>query len=780
MKDLTKNYQKWIQGLTKDQFDVFIKQFIKVYFKIDTVVITDSKGDGGIDVKVFENKRQHKIPIQVTIDPNVYTKLEKDLVKINNHISKNGYNDVFYFFYSNSAAEDKVIKLCNKAWDDFSYKLEVFDSKALSSYIEKPEYYNLREVLRDMIGSMINEERSYFSEHDKLRFDFMSFGDETMEIKNILIESSLLQILSEGEKLIIEVEKEISKVYKIANIKLLVSKVITNLLNEDKIKFCDSTKTKLILSKEIANKIIELRKNITIQESLFANNIGNIINDYKLRTDDQTLIKKIIEIYKASYHKHSNEVRNNIENNGRETSALIGFSKFIDNISDGKKTSEISERILELCEENDFLQKICIGELFCTLVDCPEFDSYRRRNNKFTIIDTPVLLFLICAMHNQDNIYENVRFTTAVALFEYIKSNQTFIKFLTTDGYVDETSSHLFSAIKLAPFCDLDFYKLLGGSRNIFYQYYDNLKKTGLTEFSFSEFLEEEFDIRFQGLNDDQLRNYLYEYVNNLLVSNNIEVRDVYRYDLEPDYKLQFKEIKKELEKIYDNKTNPRSPKAVKYDANTLCYLYDKELDEEELIDPTIITWDNSFFNLRKRYHRLHPNAKYWHVFRPSKFLDHIALMDFKIDTKSITSEVMTVIEEFNTDIETKIRSLNDVLCQIIDLKTESGMKLTKGISEIRKQRIYKIEKYKTDDIFDINVEASQPVDKLIINLSNHYTSEKARVNFDAFKRALTDSDLVEKFLGFISVELEHYYSHQNFKKDYLQRMDTLIESLNK
>ncbi|MCK4664192.1 MAG: hypothetical protein KAT68_15090 [Bacteroidales bacterium] len=133
MKDATKNYQRWIQSLTKDQFDVFIKKFIKEYFTVETVVLTDTKGDGGIDVKILEDRRNRKTPIQLTVDTNVYNKLEKDLAKIDDLINKYKYHDDFYFFYSKSAAERKILPLPDIAWDKYKIKLQIFDSKVLVS-----------------------------------------------------------------------------------------------------------------------------------------------------------------------------------------------------------------------------------------------------------------------------------------------------------------------------------------------------------------------------------------------------------------------------------------------------------------------------------------------------------------------------------------------------------------------------------------------------------------------------------------------------------------------
>ena len=149
--DYSKNYIKWIEGLTKDQFDIFIKSFIKDFWQVENVVITDGKGDAGIDVKILEGRKNKKIPLQITVDKNVYNKLEKDLVKINDLIEKFGYSDVFYFYYSRGAAEGKVIELTEKARTDYSMDLKIFDHKVIASYLDNPGYENTRSVLRNFL-----------------------------------------------------------------------------------------------------------------------------------------------------------------------------------------------------------------------------------------------------------------------------------------------------------------------------------------------------------------------------------------------------------------------------------------------------------------------------------------------------------------------------------------------------------------------------------------------------------------------------------------------------
>src|SRR5258705_8547828 len=101
-------YAKLIEALTKDQFDSIIISFIESFWNLESVVLVDGKGDGGLDVKLFNNKSHLKIPIQITIEKNPHSKLQKDLLKINQLITTYGYSNTFYFFSTHSISETKL------------------------------------------------------------------------------------------------------------------------------------------------------------------------------------------------------------------------------------------------------------------------------------------------------------------------------------------------------------------------------------------------------------------------------------------------------------------------------------------------------------------------------------------------------------------------------------------------------------------------------------------------------------------------------------------------
>src|SRR5690606_5261395 len=106
------------------------------------------------------------------------------------------------------------------------------------------------------------------------------------------------------------------------------------------------------------------------------------------------------------------------------------------------------------------------GKLFKDLMDNPEFGAYSRRNNKEIFIDTPVLIYLLLVMKEQNYEYENYKFKIAKELFELIISANSLTSFNTTQLYIAELADYFKKAIELIPIHELGLFQSLGGSNN--------------------------------------------------------------------------------------------------------------------------------------------------------------------------------------------------------------------------------------------------------------------------------------------------------------------------
>ena len=79
MPDLSKVYENIVMNLDVPKFTTIVKTFIELYYELEQNVVidiikVDGTNDGGLDLKFFVNKRQRKLPIQLTVQK---TQVEK-------------------------------------------------------------------------------------------------------------------------------------------------------------------------------------------------------------------------------------------------------------------------------------------------------------------------------------------------------------------------------------------------------------------------------------------------------------------------------------------------------------------------------------------------------------------------------------------------------------------------------------------------------------------------------------------------------------------------------
>jgi len=775
---ISKNYPRWIEGLTKEQFDELIKVFIHIHFEIDVSAIVDGPGDGGIDIKIFENKRSKKIPLQITVERTVYGKLERDLAKIEKLVINHGYQPNFHFFFSGGASEVKETDLIEIAEKDFDINLTIYDAQVIGGYIQNPKYALVREKLKQLLGSIFDDTESYFDQYDIMKFDMIAYGSDSMELKKIFVESFILHRLFSSENHTMQIESLITEVKKVFGQidSDYCKRQIEILRSKQKVIYQGALSKHISLSEVSKDALLSILDEVSLQEKEYIFSIEKIIEKHNISSDKTTLIELIKEVLKVSYLKHHKEIEMDSSYTNGDYKALLELRKFLsDHVSDPESVEIIAFELRELSKKNDFLQKICAGEMYKGLINNSEFESYQRRIRKSIIIDTPVLLHLLCAFYDKAVDYPNNRYSVACHLFNLIRQSSGNLDFITTDKYIEETSNQLFNAVKLIPFIDIGIFEQLGGSNNTFYQFFDYLKNYNGLEISFAEFLSD-FGFNYETLNDEQLKTYLDEKVALLFKDNYVDIITLHDYKKDPQCREDFEEIRKELEMVYLSKKINRSYSATSNDSLMLCYIYDEDLPVgEELVDPTLLTWDGVFADFRKNYYRIHPGKKHWHLFRPSKFLDHNSLLNFRINAEALSNDLLSITQD-EFDLKEKMQSLNETLAKIADLRTAEGTRLSKGLAEIRTEFIYDL---KGEDVEKSVFTETQPVDELVRDVSIYYSSKKSKFSFDDFKSALMSSDFLESFLNIIISELSFYKEKQKFTKNIKKNMDDLIEKFN-
>ena len=771
MKDYTKNISRWIDGLTKDQFDEFIKVFIKDYFKVDTVSLTDGKGDGGIDIKIFINRIAKKIPLQVTIDSNVYTKLEKDFVKIYKTIEEYGFSDNFYFFYSKGAAESKVNELKEVAKRDYSIGLEMFDNKLISTYLEKSDFVASRNKLREILGEFLRDEKSYFSENDKMCFDLLNHNSDSIELKERFIYAYVLNEFFNSSKTTLsktEIKLKLQTEFNLQNPDYFCNKVFDRLISKEKLE--KKGELEYQLTEKEKNNLESIKADSDLLEREFLSNLQTIINNYEGNIELKIIIDKIYNIFKKYKEIDVYEINETYETSNGENSEIQDLINYVNEILTNKEdVKKFIYEVVSLCSENDFIIKISAGKLYKDLINSTEFDSYSRRQNKEVFLDTPVLLYLLMAMKEEDFEYDNYRFRVAKSLFSIIKDSESNTIYNTIEPYIIELADYLNNTIKMIPIYDLGLLESLGGSSNELLNFFIKVKENNLFDGDFENYIED-FGISLNMVNKDDNNEYLQQFLINLFKVNSINVDIVHKYDTDYKTRSNFQKISKTLGDIYSRTDASRKPRSLKFDSLLFMHIYDTDI---ELIDPTVVTWDNTFKEFRKEFQSKNPSLRYWHLFKPGKYLDHVSLLNFKINNSAISNEILSMIDtEF--EVVKGVKKLSDILTNIIDLKSASGTKLSKGLAEIRDIYIYEINKEEKGNS-ELNSEDLQPVDEIVSNIFDYYIKNEGKYSFENFTQVLKKEDAVSEVLKLLKVESDHYLKYNTYSDNYKNKFDNFI-----
>ena len=135
-----------------------------------------------------------------------------------------------------------------------------------------------------------------------------------------------------------------------------------------------------------------------------------------------------------------------------------------------------------------------------------------------------------------------------------------------------------------------------------FFNYYSYLKNNLNQTFEdFDEFIEAVFGIELDSIGKRDFVNDVFEYVRDLLEGIDIEIVEVPYYD---KFHLYKKDYENELSYLGNDH---KSKKARDNDLKCLLYLSSEDLhidiDSGLFDEPFLLTWDSSFYNMRKLFY---------------------------------------------------------------------------------------------------------------------------------------------------------------------------------
>ena len=773
MSDLSKQHARWIKGFTKDDFDILVKSYIRSVWKMDEVIFIDGKGDGGLDIKIFENRRTRKIPLQVTVEDQPYYKLQKDFVKIDKAINEYGYQAELHFFCSDSISQSKVEELEQEAWENYEIELSIIDSKVIGSLAESPKHPLLRQTIRELLGDFLQPNyKSRFDAIDQLKYDLLTFSRETSQIKEKIVESFI-----------------VNKLYHETSIS---TGVLEDCVNTDLNLGDDPTNCKRFFQKlerdgrveiksnayQLTNKekdeIDLLKENLNFQEEYFLLEIEEVIEKYQLKGNKDEILKKIYDLYSKSYDKDFNEIEENYDDEVFLANIFQQLKEYFLSISVKKEQIDsILLDFIEIFKNNSIVQRIAAGKLFSSLFESRELQAYVNRGPKPVFLDTSICLYLLCLYYNPTSTYDNPYFKIVKDLYEYhIKGNFKF-ELKVYDSYLEEISYQFENATSLVLFEKFGLISKLGGSNNLFYQFYSYLKENhelNQGDDDYGSFINSFNLLGEQNFGAQDSRSIIISGLKNLFNTNDVEVVSAnINYQTHRKHKEFYANVKKELDSIHAYNKNERPSITVSRDARMVCLLFDDQLHQ---IEPTFITWDKSFRAIRKYVLSRDKGKTYWHLFRPSKFLDHLSLLNFQLNPELLSNELLTILDR-DSDLNSSVKTLADSLSKIIDLKSQNGISFTNGIGDIKSKNVYNIESTEQDDHF--HTTKFEPVDVVIDEVIKFFYSS-SKYTIDHLSFLINKSDNSKKFLDLIEQAVEKYKTTHRVNKELYKSIEKLIE----
>lgn len=670
-KEQTSFLQRAIEGLSQDGFDEAVRIFQKYYLK-NEIVDVNGTNDGGCDIKIYENKRELKKCVQVTVRKDWESKLKKELLNANELISKYSYSDKYDFFCSSVISESKIEECKQYALNNYSIDLTIYEAHRLSQ-LQCPELKNHLYALHDDI--IIKPDQLNIDKVTKSIYDFLTVGKGSTDIKNDILNSFIISILYEKESMDIdslrkELEKRLHKnipdITHLINLLKSAQRVVKDPNDNKKIKLSDS---EFNLAKDIFAYA-------SLVEQEFEMVFQKIVSKFGVSNGDG-LLQHLKQLYKNYYKNDIDDSFNN--SHKKEEDVFKSFNTYLNSvIPDAKSRSSFVCEIKQLCEDNTYLNRISASESFLSLYKSDRLEQYVTQNQKNVFVDTPVLVYLLCATFQIDNTddWNDSFYRSVKSLYGLQSNNPEKFNFNIMQDYIGEVVGELKKAYQIAQLEDAPFFANLGNTRNTFYNYYRHLKDNDLMEVGeeircFSDFLDA-FGIEELALNVDNDTS-LNKRMREIIEDMEIGIATCPYFD-------EFSSAKTIYEKLLYDKSKSDSAKT--HDVRQMLYLLNNDRNNNEVF----ITWDVSLAKLRDKLLLTNNQYKHFPIYNPAKLSNKIALECFNIDSSAITNDIFIYADK-TFSISNKVKSLLDILTPVFDSKDAKNSKVLKSLGEIRKHQ---------------------------------------------------------------------------------------------
>lgn len=514
-------------------------------------------------------------------------------------------------------------------------------------------------------------------------YDFINYGNTSNKIKNRIVESFILNYVYKKsgpvsvEGLLKEVVAFSRQSLSEGSIKNIIGKLIP-----DKLQYHNTFKKDVELKEEECARIKTALDNYQVLVNRLLTEIENLQEGYCMKeqtTEVYESLKRffdrncmsIIQIMKEDDGEASNE---------RSEEYIEDFKKVLRGLGCAEEqVNELFKGLMHICALNDVLVKIALGKNFTNVSNPESFASGLKQREKKVYLDTQLLLYALCDYEEFPAYNGSPSFLIVKSLISIAKQNPN-IHLATINLYVNEAAYHLKRAVQLITFDDLYSQSRIKLSDNVFYSYYYYLKDNGLLDEdieTLSDFLYAMFEVSYEDMLEGYFETKNYDYLADILQHDcGIIIEDTPFFN---DTDIN-NSVKVFTTALIDRKDN-RSPIAARKDAIMGLYLFSD--GHKSASEPFFLSWDKAFYSYRKDYIKTYQrsNITSWLLFSPAKFVNHLNLLDMKVDVDVMTEDLISIIEDEDTAANTK--HVLDSIRKLLEKSNVNSRQKRKAYSEI-------------------------------------------------------------------------------------------------
>lgn len=617
-------------------------------------------------------------------------------------------------------------------------------------------------------------EHAYESNYDenKMLFDFITFGNTSTEIKSQIIDAFILHHLIGKEEVQIESLKTFLDKYFYTDFTIgFVKRQISKLNERDRIEYSNIAKSSIRLSKGELSRIIDLISDYKDNEELFALYYKDILEKYGLQHHYDQILEEFTCFFEKNFDFDISEIYDGDESI-TENAILDGFiTSLLKIINDNSIARSLVKDLLRLCEQSDFIVRLSASRVIGKISNPIYLQNYIRQVERYVYLDTQIVLYAICSDYISKAESENPYFNIVVELLNY-KKIHTNIHLKFSKLYLSEVAFQIKLCLQLIPFENFTTEKL---SNNVFYLFYQNLKGADLLfeeDSSLGEFMYNWLRLTEDDALDNNWEEIICSNISYLIKDLGIEIESF------PYYEQKESACKLLENTIYKYALTPKSHPILVNDALMACHLSNRDIHKNE---PFFLTWDKTFIQYRKEYKNAFSRYDLlsWHLYNPSKFLNNMELIEFRIDPKAITSEYLSILEGFG--LQDKARTIFDNLNRLVDIKNISKDQRRKYIEVARQvfnenEFSYEITLPKEEFRNKVSISFESVLD----NINQYFHSGRSKFSMDFYRQMMLNENYFRKVAETIKNQINNELSGNTFQEDYLDIITRLVEEYQK